>query len=168
MGLLGGTLTVPPDPYARVVHIDAILNSFMDDGGLSMQVDWTLKNGWNFTSITAYRDFESDSDFDADFTDVDLIHEVGNLTQIDVFAQGFRLASTGNNKLEWLAGALFYKQDLLVDGKVHYGNDTRPFFDALTAGAVTQLEMALNFPSDTFFMPGTGMVSEVTDSESRS
>ena len=168
IGLLGGTLTMPPDPFARVVHFDAIMNSFMDDGGLSMQVDWALNDGLTFTSITAYRDFESDSDFDADFTDVDLIHEVGNLTQIDVFTQEFRLTSTGNDKLDWLAGAFFYNQDLHVDGKVRYGNDTRPFFDALTAGAVTQIEMALDFPLGTFFMPGTGMVNEVTDSESQS
>ncbi len=165
---LGGTIISPADPYNRVVNFDGKMNSNMDDGGASMQIDWAINDGVRFTSITGYRDFESDTDFDADFTDVELVRAQGNLTQIKAFTQEFRFASTGDNRVDWQGGAFFYKQDLHVEGKVHYGNFIRPYFDALTGGAISGIEGLLGFPPGTFFAPGTGMVSEIFDSNSNS
>ncbi len=165
---LGGTVVSPADPFNRVVNFDSKMQSNMDDGGASMQIDWEINDSVLFTSITGYRDFESDTDFDADFTDVELVRSQGNLTQIKAFTQEFRFASTGDNRVDWQAGAFFYDQDLHVEGKVHYGNLTRPYFDGLTGGAITGVENALGFPPGIFFAPGTGMVSEIFDSTSKS
>jgi iron complex outermembrane receptor protein len=121
-----------------------------------------------FTSITGYRDFESDTDFDADFTDVELVRSQGNLTQIEAFTQEFRFASTSGGMVDWQAGAFYQDQDLDVDGKVHYGNYTRAWFDALTQGAVSGIEAQLQYPPGTFFAPGTGMISEQFDQSSTS
>lgn len=165
---LGGTVTSPADPFDRVVNFDSKMQSNMDDQGFSMQIDWAVNDSMEFTSITGYRDFESDTDFDADFTNVELVRSQGNLTQIEAFTQEFRLASTGNQKVDWQVGAFYYDQDLHVEGKVHYGNFTRPFFDILTGGAVSLVEGALGLPAGTFFAPGTGMISEIFDSNSES
>jgi iron complex outermembrane recepter protein len=165
---LGGTVISPPDPFNRVVYFDGQMNSNMDDSGASLQIDWAVNDGINFTSITGYRDFESDTDFDADFTDVQLVRAQGNLTQVKAFTQELRFASTGDNRVDWQAGAFFYNQDLRVEGKVHYGNFIRPYFDILTGGAITQIETLLQFPPGIFFAPGTGMVSEIFDSNSDS
>lgn len=165
---LGGTIVSPADPFNRVVNFDSKMQSNMDDSGVSMQIDWEISDSVQFTSITGYRDFESDTDFDADFTNVELVREQGNLTQIKAFTQEFRFASTGDNRVDWQAGAFFYDQDLHVEGKVHYGALTRPFFDGLTGGAISLLEGLLGFPAGTFFAPNTGMVSEIFDSNSNS
>ena len=165
---LGGTIIDPPDPFRRVVNFDSKMQANMDDQGLSMQIDWDINDRVLFTSITGWRDFESDTDFDADFTDVELVRSQGNLTQIEAFTQEFRFASTGDNKIDWQAGAFFYDQDLHVEGKVHYGNFTNAYFNILTGGAVSGLEMAFGLPPGTFYFPGTGMVSEIFDSNSNS
>jgi len=165
---LGGSVIDPPNPFDRVVNFDSKMQSNMDDAGASMQIDWEINDGIQFTSITGYRDFESDTDFDADFTDVELIRSQGNLTQIETFTQEFRFASTGDNRVDWQAGAFFYDQDLHVEGKVHYGFYTRPYFDGLTGGAVSLVEGLLQFPPGTFFAHGTGMVKEIFDSNSES
>jgi len=165
---LGGTIVSPADPFNRVVYFDSKMQSNMDDGGVSMQVDWDVNDGVHFTSITGYRDFESDTDFDADFTNVELVRSQGNLTQIQAFTQEFRFASAGDNRVDWQVGSFYYNQDLRVKGKVHYGNFVRPYFDILTGGAITNIEGLLGFPPGTFFAPGTGMVSEVFNSNSES
>ena len=168
LGALGGTVTNPAKPYDRVVNFDSKMQSNMDDWGASMQIDWEINDSVDFTAISGYRNFESDTDFDADFTDVELVRSQGNLTQIDSFTQEIRFASSGDNKVDWQAGAFYYDQDLHVEGKVHYGNATRAWFDGLTGGSVSLIEGMLQFPPGTFFAPGTGMVSEVFDSSSKS
>jgi outer membrane receptor protein involved in Fe transport len=165
---LGGTVIDPADPYNRVANVDSELQSDMDDGGFSMQIDWDINDSMRFVSITGYRDFKSDTNFDADFTDVELVSSTLIDTSIEAFTQEFRIASTGDNRVDWQGGVFLYEQDLHVDGNVVYGNLARPFFDILTNGAVSNVEMALGLPPGVFFMPGTGMVSEVFDSDSSS
>ena len=168
IGLLGGTVIDPPDPYDRVVNFDSKMQANMDDWGVSMQIDWEVNDGVDFTSITGYRDFEADEDFDADFTDVELVRSQGNFTAITSFTQEIRFSSSGDNKVDWQAGAFYQDQDLHVAGKVRYGDSTRAWFDALTSGAVTGIETLLGFPPGVFFAPGTGMISEIFDQSSTS
>lgn len=165
---LGGSIIDPADPYNRVVNFDSEMRSDLDDGGASMQIDWDINDSMRFVSITGYRDFESNTNFDADFTDVELVRSTLIDTKIEAFTQEFRFASVGDNRVDWQGGVFFYEQDLHVDGNVTFGNMARPFFDILTSGAISMVEQALNLPPGVFFMPGTGMVSEVFDSTSSS
>ncbi|MGB1027236.1 MAG: phosphate acyltransferase, partial [Rhodospirillaceae bacterium] len=72
-----------------------------EDQGLSVQVDWQTDN-FLFTSITAYRDFESYDLVDADFADVDGLDLEVDTRDVDEFVNCVRYlgASFGGINLE--------------------------------------------------------------------
>lgn len=154
LGLLGGTV-LPDNPYNRQVATNSPVNTQIDTRGLSGQVDVDF-DGFQFTSITAYRYFRDDNEIDADFTDVDLSRTRALDTQYDTFTQEFRLTSTGDNMVDWLVGAYFFDQDMSHQDITRYGNDLRPFADLVSGGAITALENGLMVPAGTFLAAGQG------------
>ncbi len=182
---IGGTV-LPIVPFNREVSFDGDLLSSMKDKGISMEVNYDFENV-EFTSITAYRDFTSDASIDADFTDLDIVKRNGEFTDIQVFTQEFRLASTGNNRVDWLVGGFYSNQDLLAIDEVPFGADTRNFFSILSGfGAfgpvdnVTGVELTLAslaagglwagpVPAlGSSFAEGTGQVDETFTTQSES
>ncbi len=170
-GTVIGALPGPGLPFERNVAINTPIRGVANDFGLSAQLDWDYDT-MTFTSITAYREFESDADFDADFTDLDIIGATGSLINVETFTQEFRLASTGANEIDWLVGAFYFNQDLTARDKVLFGRDTRSFFDLVTGpqtfspflpATISQLdamEILFGIPAGTFFADGTGQTSE--------
>ena len=90
-------------------------NSFMhrDFWGTSLEMDYSF-DGANLTSITAYREHELVSQFDSDGTLDRLLFsgqgkgERENQTQ---FSQELRLASEGDNTLDWIVGAYYFEEN---------------------------------------------------------
>ncbi len=177
---------VPPDPYERKTAFNGVMLNAMKDFGVSGELKWDLGSA-ELTSISAYRDFESDANFDADFTQADLIKRNGELTKVDIFTQEIRLASTGDNRVDWLVGGFYSKQNLDATDKVPYGADNRDFFsilagsDAFVPGFdnITGLELTLSalaggglwpapVPVGTYFAEEGGMVQEKFDTASSS
>ncbi len=83
-------------------------------GGGMLRVDWDLDFA-TFTSITAYRemDYEHLEDLaglPAGVTPFNLIDTVDE--DSDQFSQEFRLASTGGEKLDWLVGAFYMRENV--------------------------------------------------------
>lgn len=132
---LGGTVFGTPggagDPFARNISTDGEVRAESKDYGFSAQLDWDL-GAATLTSITSYREFETDTELDADFTDLDILARNGDFTKIDTFTQEFRVTSNGDNTVDWLFGGYYFNQDLSADGKVIYGADTRSYFDLLS------------------------------------
>ena len=124
---LGGRV-LPTDGFRREVAFDAELINILDDKGISMEITYDLGFG-EFTAITAYREFASDADGDADFNELSNIKNNGEQTDIEIFTQEIRLASTGDNTIDWIIGAFYSDQSLNADNKVLFGPDNRPFFD---------------------------------------
>lgn len=103
--------------------------------GLSAKLDWDINN-INFTSITAYDDFEREEANDWDggaFNDSSNI----NTTDISVFSQELRLSGE-TDTMTWLAGLYYAKDDL--DEFYHY------FF--------SDSRFALAAATDAFNIPG--------------
>lgn len=109
------------NPYSREVAVtpgQTYRNTTKDYGG-SVQADWDL-GAATFTSITAYREYKSGNASDIDYTNIDLTHRAddGNAyRQFKTFTQEARLqGSLFNDKLDWLIGGFYSKENLkLVD-----------------------------------------------------
>jgi iron complex outermembrane recepter protein len=109
--------------------------------GASGELKWDF-GGAKLTSITAYRDFTSESSQD-DFTSV-LSYSVGrrgvtaipglpkNGDDITTFTQELRLQGTAfDDKLDWLVGGFYGKEDITAQGVMTLGSD---FQRAVSAG----------------------------------
>ena len=83
--------------------------SFVEFGEFSAKIDYEFPWG-TFTSITSYTDVESGNDQDLDQTLVDAINIIV-IDNSETFAQEFRLTSSAEQSLRWVAGAYFFDQD---------------------------------------------------------
>jgi iron complex outermembrane receptor protein len=80
--------------------------------GLSLQADWEL-GGQLITSITAYREYDNNEIRDGDWVDqpyigVPQLADTGP-QEGTTFSQELRIASIGNNTIDYVAGAFFSK-----------------------------------------------------------
>lgn len=176
-GFLGlpftGELDGSGDPFARELYANTDIGGTSDDFGVSGQIDYDF-GGATLTSITAYRSFESDQDFDGDFSAADLIGATGSLIKVDTFTQELRLTSNGSHTIDWLVGGFYFNQDLSADDKVLFGVHTRPVFDILSLGGLDTAEFLVGTFIDptvtpgTFFAPGTGQVRELFTNDAES
>lgn len=138
------------DPFNRV-----------EGKGVSGQVDWNLGFA-KLTSITAYRNQVNRSDQDIDFTAADISNNK-TANNAKTFTQEFRLASTSDGPLSWLVGGFYQNEKLTTGRDIRFGKDARAFVNALTGGAVTQLETLQSLvnpairPGRTYFQAGQGL-----------
>ena len=130
--------------------------------GISAQVDYDLGFG-KLTSITAYRNQFNSSAEDVDFTGADLANRTDRV-RTKTFTQEVRLASSGENRFNWLVGAFFMKEKLNLLQDIRYGTDIRAFADGLAGGNISLLETLQSFvnpavvPGMTYFQPGQGII----------
>jgi outer membrane receptor protein involved in Fe transport len=92
--------------------------SLSEDQGLSVQVDWNAEE-YTWTSITAYRSFDSFDNIDADFSDFDALSEERDAEQ-ESFSQELRLAYVGES-LSYVVGANYFQQTLDSDTTLTFG-----------------------------------------------
>jgi len=154
MALLGGTV-LPADPFRRQVAFDGNVRTTIDTRGLSGQVDVDF-DGFELTSITAFRYFRDDNNIDADFTDLVLSPIRALDTQYTTFTQEFRVASTGDNRVDWLAGLYFFDQDMTHEDITRYGGQLRAFADLVSGGGITAVEGIVGAPAGLFLAAGQG------------
>ncbi len=137
IGYIGADI-IPNEPfaYAQNYNFDAV--NEIENSGVSLQMDWDLNDAVTLTSITALRSLERFDNSDSDFFNGELINEfAGNLTdtELDTFTQELRLSGSTNN-VDWLVGAFYFDEDVEQNSSVGFGDDIRPYFDALTTLAV--------------------------------
>jgi outer membrane receptor protein involved in Fe transport len=82
-----------------------------EDRGISVEMNKTLGNGSTFTSVTAYRAFDTYDMIDADFTDTSIAERVNDAEQ-QSFSQEFRLAGEFGESSNWVVGAYYFAQDI--------------------------------------------------------
>ncbi|HKK22068.1 MAG TPA: TonB-dependent receptor [Pseudohaliea sp.] len=92
-----------------------------EDKGISMQIDWALP-AFDLTSITAYREFDSFDEIDADFYDIDALIR-SNDAQQSQFSQELRIAGA-TDRLTYVAGLFYFEQELDLLADTIVGEDT--------------------------------------------
>ncbi|WP_339723940.1 TonB-dependent receptor [uncultured Paraglaciecola sp.] len=123
---LGGTVFPGGDAfYDREVAVSFLPESSMTDKGLSAEINWELDDNYTLVSISAYRNFDSFDNIDADFTDADLFGTINDSTQ-ESFSQEIRLDYTGD-KVNYILGAYYFTQDLDLNYSLYTDNSFNSF-----------------------------------------
>jgi iron complex outermembrane recepter protein len=162
-GGLGALISPAGDPFARQVALDTATNNRLKGYGVSLQGDWDIGFA-NVTSISAYRGQTDTANTDVDFSGADLAQNPQD-RDYQTYTQEIRIASTGDNRLDWLVGAFYFNEDVFLQRDVNFGSQIRPFVngllsplgvDLLTVEGASQIAQALTTgPSALFpeFLP---------------
>ncbi len=159
-----GARFIPNDPFSDTVLYDTDPKNEIENAGISMQIDKSY-DGFDLTSITAFRTTDSFSTIDADFTSANYISNPIT-TEIDTFTQEIRLTSNDGDSVDWMVGGYFFDEKIAYENDLQYGPDFRPFVDALTLALtgspnlLAGLEQSFGLPVFQSFFPANGAVTE--------
>jgi len=161
----GGVVLDDQDHFAYESSLNHDPVNKVDDSGFSLEavVDF---DSFTFTSITAFRNNDSNAFFDADFSSADIITD-SNIVDIETITQEFRLTSSGENKIDWMLGVFIFQEDVVTSDRLEYDTAIRPFFDALLAaapGLLGAVEGVYGLAPGSFFSPDTFITNSYTQS----
>jgi len=106
-----------------------------EEEGVSAQLDWDV-GGMNFTSITAYRNWDAIRDQDVDFNLIDIAYRDDLEVGFENFTQEFRLqGETG--RLNWLVGVFYADEKLESTDRIRIGSAASLYANVLTIGGTT-------------------------------
>jgi len=132
---LGGQLAGVGDTFSQETALNSGTPNEIEDQGISAQIEYDWGD-LTFTSITAYRSNDTSFSSDSDFTSLDILEDVFQAADINTFTQEFRVASNYDGRFNWQLGATYFDETLDLDSGIDFGEDTRPFIEALAiAGA---------------------------------
>jgi outer membrane receptor protein involved in Fe transport len=130
---LGGIFPNGGDPFNRQIAITpgTTYRGETTDGGVSLQIEYDFGNV-NLTSITGYRDYQSEAPSDTDYSNVDILRrdDDGNalVRSFKTLTQEVRLnGSAFDGALDWLVGAYFASEDLEVRDNLRFGSQYGAF-----------------------------------------
>ncbi len=107
----------------REVTVNVDPESWMEEQGISLELNWDLNEDLTLTTITAYREFEARGEWDTDYTAYDSLstNDIHGADQ-ETFSQELRLTGSTDN-MEYVLGAYYFKQEIdAIDG-VDWGLD---------------------------------------------
>lgn len=128
----GQVASNPQDPFARVYFGDKTPVNTLDDWGISGQVDYEFDNDLTLTSITAYRENDSFSDIDADFTSLNFLDSNIRNHNLETFTQELRLTSNYDGRFNFQVGGFYFNEDVTNRETIAYGPNLRAYIDQLT------------------------------------
>ncbi|MGB3722886.1 MAG: TonB-dependent receptor [Pacificimonas sp.] len=157
--LIGQPALFPESPFRDEVLLSQTPRNQIENYGGSAQVDYDL-GPISLTSITAYREVSAGIDEDIDYLLADLITQVGQ-TDIETFTQELRVTSDFDGPLNFLLGGYYFDENIDFSNQVLFGTTARPYFDALSGGAIGTVEGILGLPvGTTFSQPGQGITDQ--------
>jgi iron complex outermembrane recepter protein len=125
---LGTPLAAFNDPFSRNIYVTPGRSYEGDtrDWGVSGEVNWDLGTNASLTSITAYRNYRSGQPGDIDYSPVDILYRSEDNNGVErrfkTFSQELRLQGQAfGDKLDWLVGGYFAKEDLTVTDNLRFG-----------------------------------------------
>lgn len=143
---LGGNLD-SENPFSYDVYGNFDSTNEITNSGVSLQGDFDMDFA-TLTSITAYRNVESYTDQDSDFTSADLIGKNAADSDIDTFTQELRLTSNNTDgAFDWMVGAFYFDESVEVEDDFQYGADFRGYADFLSGGGLAGVEAAIFGPA---------------------
>jgi outer membrane receptor protein involved in Fe transport len=110
--LPGGSIRTGAGFEDYTVATSFLPESSNEDTGLSFELNNTFDNGMTFTSISAFRSFDSLDFVDVDFTNVAVLDRTNDATQ-DSFSQELRLAGEFGNGHNYVVGAYYFEQEIV-------------------------------------------------------
>lgn len=156
-----GAQAAPNNAYDRNVYYNFDSMAEGENSGITVSIVKEMDN-MTFTSITSSRDSDSFESIDIDFDSAAILNPNDTNVSLTAKSQEFRLASNGNETVNWLVGAYFYHEDLKNDSAVLYGPTWRPYADILTFGLtggaanLAGVGALVGLPSSQIFATGQG------------
>jgi outer membrane receptor protein involved in Fe transport len=154
----GGVGMITENPFAYTTRTNVEATNRLKNYGFSGHVEYEMHD-LAFTSVSAYREFLSDSISDGDFSPADLIGDNTTVTDIKSFSQEFRVASDFDGPVNFLVGAFYYNEDLVHSDRNLLGTDARAYLDILSQGGLNSVEDILGLTRGTFEASGTGVTT---------
>ena len=119
VGLKSATIAFPGDdgsPFSDVAHdiLDPV--SELDNAGAAVHVQAQLGQATTLTSITAYREYEFTVLEDDDGSFVELLATGTSPEESRTVSQEIRLSSVTGERLSWLLGVSWFKEDIATEG----------------------------------------------------
>jgi len=130
LGLPGNGTVVGSTPFdSYVVALNQRPHSSSEDGGLSVELNWDLANDMTVTSITGYRNFDTTSTIDADFTDVALLNRAQQAQQSSI-SEELRLSGMIGDRGSFVTGIYYFDQSLDNQRQTNGEPFLGPYLDA--------------------------------------
>lgn len=109
------------DPFERHVNANNTVSAQQETGGVSLQADWAQPK-YVLTSITAWRFWNWWPRNDIDYSPLSVMTKADQVNHQNQFTQEFRIASAGENKLDYVAGLYFYREQIKGYSTQRYGS----------------------------------------------
>ena len=122
-----GYTPLPVDPFARRTDADSHFQANMYGYGISGQIDRDLGKA-AITSITAYRHWHWDPANDGDSIGLPVVTEAFQANRQSQVSEELRLASTGTNRIDYVAGLYYFWQIVRGFGATAYGSAAPNWF----------------------------------------
>ena len=120
-------------PFADEVVYNFPSTNEIKNWGVSGQVDFDI-GAATLTSITSYRGVEAVTNQDSDFTGADLLGRNSQDLDIRTFTQELRVSAELADRINIIAGAYYFKEDIEQGNQLLYGSQFRPYADLLIRG----------------------------------
>jgi iron complex outermembrane receptor protein len=134
------------DPFNRQANSNAFIQARQEQGGLSSEIDYTLP-GATLTSITAWRFWNWWPANDSDYTPLSVLNVSQNGDKEDQYSQELRIASRGENRIDYVAGLYVFDENIHAIGETQYGSSASAFLLGATLPAVIANGYTLNYNS---------------------
>jgi iron complex outermembrane receptor protein len=117
-----GYTPLPIDPFARQTDANSTYHEIMEQGGISAQADYQF-NGYDVTSITAFRFWNWNPDNDSDDTALSVLTRARQADEEQEVTQELRIASPSGRDVEYSAGLYYFYENDHGFGNQTYGAD---------------------------------------------
>ena len=160
-----GSLDTTSTPFDRQGYANRPTDQDVEDKGVSAEINWDLGSGLKLTSITAIRNWRTETGQDSDFTAADLVYRPAggdNFVQFGQLSQEVRLAGDAyDGRFNWLVGAFYANEDLKSRSVLNYGTDYYAYFAGRVLSGVPAL---IGLTPGTIFQAGNGSDDRYTQS----
>lgn len=79
-------------------------------------------NGYTLTSVTGYVEYETDEILDVDYVGLEILDRTNQTEDYSQWSQELRIASPGDEKINYIAGVFFQSGDVDVTDEVYLGS----------------------------------------------
>jgi len=152
----------PPNPDEFIAFGNRPTDQEVTDMGVSAEINWDLDalGGATLTSITAWRDWETENGQDSDFSTADILYRPpGGLfsNEFGQFSQELRLSGQAGI-WNWLVGGFYADEDINSRSALLHGAQLESYVSLLLSGGTVPnlVSIAFGRPVGTSFIPDEG------------
>ena len=132
------------NPFDRLADSNSPIYAKQETGGASVEADWSLPK-FTLTSITAWRFWNWWPANDSDYTPISVLTKAQNGDYQNQLSQELRIASAGENRIDYVGGLYFFREQIDAVGAQVYGNASTYFLLSPALPAAVSNGYALNY-----------------------